>query len=120
MEYKRLCESDYRMMTVIWDAQPVNSTRLVELCRERLGWKKPTTYTMLRKMCEKGLAQNENAIVTALVPREEVQAAESETFVKETFGGSLPAFLVSFLGDKTISEKEARELEELIRQHREG
>lgn len=119
MEYKRLCESDYRLMTVIWDEEPVNSTELVVCCKERLGWKKSTTYTMLRKLCQKGLAKNENATVTALVKREEVQAAESETFVEQTFGGSLPAFLVSFLGGKTLSEREVRELNELIEQHKE-
>ena len=119
MEYKRLCESDYRFMSVIWDNEPVQSTRLVTLCREQLGWKKSTTYTMLKKMCAKGLAQNRDTMVTALVPRQEVQAAESATFVEQTFGGSLPGFLVSFLGGRTISEQEAEELKQLIDQHRE-
>ena len=119
MEYKRLCESDYRFMSVIWDNEPVQSTRLVTLCREQLGWKKSTTYTMLKKMCAKGLAQNRDTMVTALVPRQEVQAAESTTFVEQTFGGSLPGFLVSFLGGRTISEQEAEELKQLIDQHRE-
>lgn len=119
MGYRRLCESDYRFMNVIWDNEPVNSTKLVALCLETLGWKKSTTYTMLKKMCDKGLAQNKDTIVTALVPREEVEAAESETFVAETFGGSLPRFLVAFLGDKTISSKEAEELKDLIDQYRE-
>lgn len=120
MDYKRLCESDYRFMTVIWDHEPLSSTELVALCQEELGWKKSTTYTMLKKLCDKGLARNESAQVTSLVPREEVQAAESETFVEQTFGGSLPGFLVSFLGSKTISHKEADELKRLIDQHREG
>lgn len=120
MDYKRLCESDYRFMTVIWDHEPMSSTELVALCRDSLGWKKSTTYTMLKKMCDKGLAKNEDTQVTAQIPREEVQAAESETFVEQTFGGSLPGFLVSFLGGKTISQKEADELKKLIDQHREG
>ena len=120
MERKRLCESDYRFMAVIWDNEPVNSTKLVELCREKLGWKKSTTYTMLKKLCEKGFAQNENAVVTARIPRSDVQAAESELFVEQTFGGSLPNFLVSFLGGKTISEQEAAELKRLIDAHKEG
>ena len=119
MEYKRLCESDYRLMSVIWDNEPVTSTALVALCREELGWKKSTTYTMLKKLGEKNLVQNESAVVTALIPREAVQAAESKTFVEQTFGGSLPGFLVSFLGGKTISEEEAAELKELIDRHRE-
>lgn len=119
MERRRLCESDYRFMDVIWDNEPVNSTKLVELCREKLGWKKSTTYTMLKKLCEKGFAQNENAVVTALIPRGEVQASESELFVEQTFGGSLPNFLVSFLGGKTISKQEAAELKRLIDAHKE-
>lgn len=119
MDYKRLCESDFRFMSVIWDNEPVNSTRLVGLCEQELGWKKSTTYTMLKKMCEKGLAQNSNTMVSSLVPRSAVQAAESETFVEQTFGGSLPGFLVAFLGGKTISHDEADRLKALIDQHKE-
>lgn len=119
MEYKRLCESDYRFMSVIWDHEPLTSTELVALCKQELGWKKSTTYTMLKKLCEKELAQNENAVVTALVPREEVQTAESKTFVRQTFGGSLPSFLTAFFGGKTISEEEANELKDLIDRYRE-
>lgn len=119
MERRRLCESDYRFMDVIWDNEPVNSTKLVQLCQGKLGWKKSTTYTMLKKLCEKGFAQNENAVVTSLIPRGEVQATESELFVEQTFGGSLPNFLVSFLGGKTISQQEAAELKRLIDEHKE-
>ncbi len=119
MEYKRLCESDYRMMCVIWDHEPLSSTQLVKLCGEILGWKKSTVYTMLKKLCQKGLAQNENTVVSAKVPRETVQAAESETFMEQTFEGSLPNFLVSFFGGRTISDQEADELKELIDRYRE-
>lgn len=120
MELYKLCESDYRFMDVVWDHAPVASGELVALCREALGWKKPTTYTVLRKLCERGLVQNVDTVVTALVPRERVQAVESERFVERRFGGSLPGFLVSFLGDKTLSDKEAEELKRLIDAHREG
>ena len=119
MENLKLCESDYRFMTVIWDNEPVASGQLVELCRQQLGWKKATTYTTLKKLSEKGFAQNVDTIVTSLVPREDVQAYASEHFVEHTFRGSLPQFLVSFLGEKTISEEEAAELKRLIDQHRE-
>ena len=119
MENLKLCESDYRFMTVIWDNEPVASGQLVELCRQQLGWKKETTYTTLKKLSEKGFAQNVDTIVTSLVPREDVQAYASEHFVEHTFRGSLPQFLVSFLGGKTISEEEAEELKRLIDQHRE-
>lgn len=119
MENLKLCESDYRFMTVIWDNEPVQSPKLVELCQEKFGWKKSTTYTMLKKLCGKGFAQNVNTVVSSLIPREEVQAYESERFVEETFAGSLPGFLVAFLGGKTISKQEAAQLKRLIDEHKE-
>lgn len=120
MENLKLCESDYRFMLVVWENEPVASGSLVTLCTERLGWKKSTTYTVLRKMCEKGLLENENTIVSTIVPKEQVQAFESECFVERAFEGSLPQFLTSFLGGKTISDKEADELKHLIDTHKEG
>lgn len=119
MENLRLCDSDYRFMTVIWDNAPVNSGELVKLCGERLGWKKSTTYTAIKKLCEKGFIKNENATVSVLIPREAVQAEESAYFVERTFDGSLPQFVAAFLGGKTISEKEAEKLKKLIDAHRE-
>lgn len=120
MEYKRLCESDLRFMHMVWEHEPINSTKLTALCREELGWKKSTVYTMLKKLGEKGFLKNEGAVVTALVSREEVQAAESEVFVEQTFGGSLPKFLVAFLGGKTIPDDEVDQLQRLIDKHRRG
>jgi len=120
METLKLCESDYRFMTVIWEHEPLPSGALVELCAQKLGWKKSTTYTTLKKLCEKGFAQNENTVVTALIPREQVQAYESERFVERAFDGSLPSFLAAFLGGKTISQQEAAELKRLIDEHEEG
>ena len=120
MENLKLCESDYRFMTVIWDNEPVASGQLVELCRQQLGWKKATTYTTLKKLSEKGFAQNVDTIVTSLVPREDVQAYASEHFVDQTFSGSLPGFLAAFLGGKTLTQQEAQELKALIDNHREG
>ncbi|MGM9662384.1 MAG: BlaI/MecI/CopY family transcriptional regulator [Oscillospiraceae bacterium] len=114
MENRRLCESDYRFMDVLWESEPVPSMKLAELCREKLGWKKSTTYTMLRKLCEKGLAKNENAVVTSLVSRAEVQGRESERFVEQTFDGSLPAFLVAFGSRKKLSAEEVEELKGII------
>jgi len=120
MDDLRLCESDYRFMSVIWDHEPLGSSVLVKHCEKKLGWKKSTTYTMLKKLCDKGFAKNEGSVVTSLVPRERVQAAESEHVVEKTFAGSLPGFLVAFLGGKTISDKEAAELKRLIDEHKEG
>lgn len=119
METKRLFEGEFRFMSLIWDHEPVPSGTLVELCRTALGWKKSTTYTTLRRLAEKGFVQNEGSLVTALVPREEVLSAESEAVVEQTFAGSLPGFLVSFLGGKTISDAEAEELKRLIDAHKE-
>lgn len=118
MDEPKLCESDFRFMTVIWDNEPLPSGRLVELCAAELGWKKSTTYTALKKLCGRGFARNENALVTALIPREMVLSYESERFVKRTFQGSLPRFLVSFLGERKLTEAEAAELKTLIDAHR--
>ena len=119
MEEIRLCDSEYRFLQVVWAAAPVPSGQLAELCRQRLGWKKSTVYTVLKKMCEKGLLQNENALVTALVPRERVTAAEAEQFVDRTFGGSLPGFLAAFMSGKKLTAREAEEVKRLIDQYRE-
>ena len=120
MDELKLCESDFRFMDIIWENEPVSSGKLVELCADKLGWKKSTTYTVLKKLCEKGFAKNEGAVVTALVPRDKVAAFESERIVERTFNGSLPSFLAAFLGGKTISEQEAAELKKLIDSHREA
>ena len=117
MGYKRLCDSDLRFMNVVWDNEPLSSNRLVKLCEQRLGWKKSTTYTMLRKLCEKGYAKNEMSTVTSTVDRAWVRANESDVFVEQAFSGSLPCFLVSFLGGKKISKEEADELKKLIDSH---
>ena len=120
MEAKRLSYGEGRFLDLIWDNEPVPSGRLVELCREKLGWKKSTTYTRLRLLEEKGYVRNEDAVVTAVLSRREVQESESNYVVAETFSGSLPGFLVSFLGGKTISAQEAEELKRLIDEHKEG
>lgn len=120
MDNLKLCESDYRFMMVVWENEPVPSGMLVKLCREKFGWKKPTTYTVLRKLCERGLLKNENTVVRALVLKERVQRFESKNFVERAFEGSLPQFIASFLGGKTISEREAEELKTLIDAHKQS
>jgi predicted transcriptional regulator len=117
-EYK-LCESDYRFMCVIWENEPLTSRALVEKCNLKLGWKKSTTYTVLKKMCEKGIAVNNESTVSALVRKEAVQSYASTHFVEHTFDGSLPGFLTAFFGGKRISEKEAEELKALIDNYKE-
>lgn len=119
MENLKLSDSDYQVMCIIWEEEPMSSRRLVDRCSEELGWKKSTTYTVLKKLCERGFAENTNAQVRALVPKDRVQSYASSRFVRHTFAGSLPGFLVAFLGDKTISEREAEELKRLIDEHTE-
>jgi len=106
-------------MTIVWDHEPAGSGELVRLCQEELGWKKSTTYTQIKRLCEKGLLKNEKAVVESLVTREEVQAQESDAFVERTFNGSLPAFLTAFLGGRKLSAKEAQELKKLIDEYQE-
>lgn len=120
MERYHLCDSEYRFMRVVWAAAPVASGRLAELCREQLGWKKSTTYTVLKKLCGRGLLQNENSTVIVLVPREAVTAEAAGEFVDRTFDGSLPGFLAAFMSGRRLSEREAEELKRLIDAHKEG
>ena len=119
MGSERLCDSDYRFMCVVWDHAPVNSGELVKLCEQQLGWKKSTTYTVIRKRCEKGYISNMDATVSVLISKEQVQANESEYFVERTFDGSLPGFVAAFLGGKKISAQEAAQLKQMIDAHRE-
>ena len=120
MDYAKLCDSDYRFMCVVWDNAPINSGELVKLCQEKLGWKKSTTYTVVRKMCEKGYIANEDATVTVLIPKEQVQADESQYFVERTFDGSLPGFIAAFLGGKKISNEDANKLKKMIDEHKQS
>lgn len=117
MELK-LAESEFRFMCIVWDNEPLHSGKLVELCREKLGWKKSTTYTTLKKMCERGFAQNEDTVVTSLVEKNDVQSYAGNRFIENIFAGSLPNFLVSFLGNRKISESEAEELKKLIDEYK--
>lgn len=120
MEYAKLCDSEYRFMQVVWEHAPVGSGQLVNLCEAKLGWKKSTTYTVLKKLTEKGYLRNDRAQVTVLIPRERAQREESAYFVERTFGGSLPHFLAAFLGDRKLSAQEAETIEAMIRAHREA
>lgn len=116
----RLAEGEYRFACIVWDNEPLPSGRLVELCREELGWKKSTTYTVLKKLVDRGILRNDSAVVTAAVAKEDVLREESRAVVERTFAGSLPSFLAHFMGGRTISDAEADELKALIEQYREG
>jgi len=120
MDNLRLAEGEYRFACIVWDNEPLPSGRLVELCREELGWKKSTTYTVLKKLVDRGILRNDSAVVTAAVAKEDVLREESRAVVERTFAGSLPSFLAHFMGGRTISDAEADELKVLIEQYREG
>ncbi|KXG77111.1 BlaI/MecI/CopY family transcriptional regulator [Thermotalea metallivorans] len=114
MEKYKLFDAEYKFVSIIWDNEPINSTELVKLCADKLGWKKSTTYTVLKKLCERGILRNRDATVTSLVKREDVQRYESRTVLEKTFDGSLPKFLTAFLSGRTLSEQEAEELKRII------
>jgi len=114
METPKVFESEYRFCLIVWEQEPVGSMRLVELARERLGWSKATTYTVIRRLSERGVLQNENAVVTSLVSKEEVQAAEIDELVEKTFEGSFPAFLAAFARRGSLSEEEAERIRRII------
>ena len=117
MESLKLCDSDYRFMLIVWEYAPVNSGELVRLCAEKLGWKKSTTYTQIKKMCAKGYIDNTQATVNVRIPKEKVQSEESAYFVERTFDGSIPAFLTAFLGGRTISESDAEKIKRMVDAH---
>lgn len=103
---------------IIWENEPVSSTKLVELCKEKLEWKKSTTYTVLRRLCEKGLFINENGAVTSLISSEEFHSKQSTQFVDNSFRGSLPSFISAFMSGKNITDEEAEEIKNMIDKYR--
>lgn len=111
---RRLTNADRRLLDIIWESEPLESPELCRLALDRLGWKRTTTYTVLKRLCQRGYAKNESAVVSSLISREEVQTAEIESIVEKSFDGSLPAFLAAFSRRKKLSEAEIDELKRLI------
>ena len=114
MEIPKIFESEYRFCLILWENEPVNSTKLVALCKEQLGWSKATTYTVIRRLAERGVLKNENAVVTALVSKEQVQESELEQMVEKTFEGSIPSFIAAFSRSKRLTDQEIAQLQEMI------
>lgn len=114
MQDLKLGAVETRFAEIVWENAPLSSGELVRLCQEELNWKKPTTYTVLRKLCEKGIFQNRDGAVTVLITREEFYSLQSCQFVEETFHGSLPAFLAAFVGKRKLTPGELQELQTLI------
>lgn len=115
----RLGEAEARFADIIWEREPVGSMELVRICEEQLDWKKSTTFTVLKKLCARGIFRNEDAVVSALMSREEFYSGKSRQFVEETFGGSLPRFLTAFIGKKKLTDEQVQELMTLIENYRE-
>ena len=110
----KLFDAEYKFMSIVWEHEPVNSTELTRLCEKALGWKKPTTYSMIKKLSERGIMKNEKATVTTLIAREQVQKYEANVFIEKVFNGSVPSFITSFLQDKTLSKNEAQKIKNMI------
>lgn len=103
---------------IIWNNEPIGSGELVKICEKELNWKKPTTYTVLRKLCEKGLFKNEDGVVSSVISRDEFNASKSEKFVEDTYEGSLPAFIAAFMSHKKISKSEIDEIQKMINEYK--
>ena len=114
METPKIFESEYRFCLILWDNEPINSTKLVQLAKESLGWSKATTYTVIRRLSERGVLKNENTIVSALISKEEAQKSRLEEMVEETFEGSMPAFIAAFSKTKKLTRQEVDQLKALI------
>jgi predicted transcriptional regulator len=120
MSTPKVFESEYRFCLILWEHEPVKTTELVTLCGEQLGWKPTTTYTVIKRLSERGILENNHKIVTSLVSKDEVQAAEINEMVEKTFEGSLPAFIAAFTKHQKISEEEIDALAQMIDRYRKG
>ena len=114
MSTPKVFESEYRFCLILWEYEPVKSTELVRLCEQELGWKKATTYTVIKRLSERGVIKSEDAVVTSLVSKQEVQKAEMEEMVEKTFEGSLPAFVAAFASHAKLKEEDAKKLLKMI------
>lgn len=120
MDTPKVFESEYRFCLILWENEPIKSSKLVELCKEQLGWKPTTTYTVIKRLSERGVLKNENTIVTSLVSKEDVQATELNEMVEKTFEGSLPAFIAAFTKHQKISDEDINALQQMIDSYRKG
>lgn len=120
MATPKIFESEYRFCLILWEREPIKSSELVSLCREQLGWKPTTTYTVIKRLSERGIIKNENTVVTSLVSKDEAQAAEIDEMVERTFEGSLPAFIAAFVKRKDLSDEEIDAVQDMIDRYRRG
>jgi predicted transcriptional regulator len=120
METPKVFESEYRFCLILWENEPIKSSELVNLCKDQLGWKPTTTYTVIKRLSERGVLKNENTVVSSLVSKDEVQAAEINEMVEKTFEGSLPAFVAAFTKHQKISDAEIEAVQQMIDRYRKG
>lgn len=120
MDTPKIHESEYRFCLIMWEHEPVTAVELAKLCQERLGWKRTTTYTVIKRLGERGVLKNENGTVTSLVSKEEAQVGEIDELVEKRFEGSLPAFIAAFTKRRDISEEELDEVQRMIDRIRKG
>ena len=120
METPKIFEKEYQFCLILWEHEPISRADLAKLCEELLGWKTTTTYTVVKRLCDRGVLMNDNSIITSLITKEEAQSAEIDGFVEEKFGGSLPAFLAAFTRKQKLSDRDLDELQKMIDQARKG
>lgn len=120
MEIPKIHESEYRFCLILWDREPITAVELAKICQARLGWKRTTTYTVIKRLGERGVLRNENGTVTALVSKNDVQASEIDELVEKKFEGSLPAFLAAFTKRQTLSDQDLDQVQRMIDRIRTG
>jgi predicted transcriptional regulator len=120
MNAPKVFESEYRFCLIMWEHEPINSTKLVKICKERLNWSKATTYTVIRRLSERGVLKNENTIVSSLYSKEQIQEAQMEELVDKTFEGSMPAFIAAFSRSKRLTNREVDQLRKFIDEYQES
>lgn len=120
VETPKIFESEYRFCLILWDNEPIRSSELVRLCKDQLGWKPTTTYTVIKRLSDRGVLKNENSVVSSLVSKQDVQAYQIEEMVEKTFEGSLPAFVAAFTRHQRISQAEIDAVQEMIDRYRNG
>ena len=114
MEIPKIFESEYRFCMILWENEPINSTELVKMAKEQLGWSKATTYTVIRRLSERGVLKNENTIVSSLVSKEQAQVAEIDELMEKRFGNSLPQFIAAFTKQQKLTDEQINEIMKII------
>ena len=120
MNTPKVFESEYKFCLILWEHEPIKSSELVNICKEQLGWKPTTTYTVIKRLSERGVLKNENTIVTSIVSKDEIQAAEIDEMVEKTFEGSLPAFVAAFTKHQKLSVNEIDDIPQMIDRFKKG